>query len=1202
MRHHVTLCFVLVVMQAPVCFAGPRMQSVTPSAPQKEAGLRLLEPRETGINFTNKLSPARASQNQILLNGSGVAAGDVDADRNCDLYFCSLDGENKLYRNLGNWRFSDVTSEAGFSTFSSPCTGAVFADLDGDGDLDLLVNSVAGGTRLFLNDGKGHFAESKAAGFDQTAGSASFAVADIDGDGDLDVYVVNYRATTIRTTGFPTVNINGKRMLPKEYEERLEITPQGLVIEHGEPDMLYLNDGHGVFQPAPWNGGQFLDGEGQALKKAPADWGLSAIFYDVNGDAAPDLYVCNDFQSPDRFWLNDGVGHFRPAPATALRCTPTFSMSVDFADLDRDGNVDFIAADMLEPTPRGRLCQMAGSEESQVGDATRRVQVERNTLQIGHGDCTFSDAAQLAGLTATGWTWGVVLLDVDLDGFEDVLMTRGNMFNSQDRDANERIQRGGPYSREMIPKKLLMYPPHPEAKSAFRNDGHLRFTDVSASWGFNQSGVAHGICLADLDNDGDLDVIVNNLNSAAGIYRNECSGPRVGVRLKGETGNTHGIGAKIELTGGAVPLQSQQMVCGGRYLSSDDAMRVFAVGSLTNPMTLAVTWRSGKRSVLENVHANSVYTVAEADTAVVAPSKESTKAPWFEDASALIAHKHHEAPFNDFARQGLLPKKLSQLGPGIAWIDVNRDGLEDLVIASGKGGSLAILENHGKFTASTESVSASRDQTAVIGRPASGSMRVLIGLSNYEDGQTNGAAAVDFDISSGKAGTEMEADLSSAGPLALADIDGNGSLELFVGGRLIPARYPEPASSRILRWREGKWQDDPQNSAILKNVGLVSGAVWTDLNRDGYPELVLACEWGPVKIFANTKGMLREATRDWGMDTKIGWWNGVTAGDFDSDGKMDLIVSNWGLNTKYHVHNDHGPRIYYGGWGAAGEIEPIEAVFDDELQKWLPERDLNSVGKTIPFIREKFQTHRAYAEAGIDAIFGERSKEARMIEANRLETTVFLNRGDHFEVGKLPIAAQLAPAFGVNVADFDGDGNEDIFLGQNFFDVQPQASRNDGGRGLLLRGDGRGGFERIDGSVSGIKIYGEQRGSAAGDYDGDGRVDLAVTQNGANTMLFHNAHAKPGLRVRLKGVGENPQAIGAILRLGFKSGWGPAREIHGGSGYWSEDSVTPVMATPSEPERLEVFWPGGKTVELKIPAGAREIEVDQTASLLRVVR
>jgi hypothetical protein len=298
------------------------------------------------------------------------------------------------------------------------------------------------------------------------------------------------------------------------------------------------------------------------------------------------------------------------------------------------------------------------------------------------------------------------------------------------------------------------------------------------------------------------------------------------------------------------------------------------------------------------------------------------------------------------------------------------------------------------------------------------------------------------------------------------------------------------------------------------------------------------------------------------------------------------------LNTKYKTSPGHGRRIYYGPWGNRGEIEPLEASFDSEMNEWVPERDLNSVGRAIAWIQEKFRSHRKYAEAGIEEILGDRLKEARVMEVSWLATTVLLNRGDHFELRTLPAAAQFSPAFGVNVADFDGDGNEDIFLSQNFFDVQPQTSRNDAGRGLLLKGNGQGSFAEVAGSVSGIKVYGEQRGSAVADYDGDGRVDLAVTQNGAATRLFHNVTAKLGLRVRLNAGPGNPQGIGAILRLGFGENWGPAREVHAGSGYWSQDSAVQVMALAESATRIQVQWPGGKRTISPIPAPAREISLD----------
>ncbi len=1175
-------------------------------APNARAGFVLLSPDQTGIAFTNGLSPASAARNQILLNGSGVAAGDFDGDGLCDLFFCSLEGESKLYRNLGNWRFKDVTLEAGLAGPARWSTGAVLADLDGDGDLDLMVNSVGGGTRLFINDGGGHFVERMDSGLAKSGGSTSFAVADIDGDGALDVYVVNYRSETIRSTGFPTINVSGRRMLPPEFRGRLEISPEGRVLEYGEPDVLYLNDGSGRFSAAPWTNGRFLDEGGQSLRAAPLDWGLSAMFYDLNSDGAPDLYVCNDFQTPDRLWMNDGKGHFRAAPSAAWRKMPTFSMSVDFADFDRDGVVDFLAADMLEARAHMRLCQTLSGEDARIGGLADRVQVERNTLQRGRGDGSFEEVASYYGLDATGWSWNVAFMDVDLDGFEDLLVTRGNMFNTQDRDANERIERGGPYSREAIPGKLLQYPALLQSKGLFRNQRGLSFEDASQRWGFDQVGASQGICFADLDNDGDLDVIVNNLNGPAGLYRNDSTAPRVAVRLQGSGGNTRGIGARIELLGGAVPVQQQQMICGGRYLSSDEPIRVFAAGPKSEEMSLVVTWRGGGRTVVDNVQPNSIYTIAQADSLPAAAVPKPARKPLFEEAAPLLSHQHHEEAFDDFARQGLLPKKLSQLGPGLAWADLNGDGLDDLIIGSGRGGPISVFENHGTFIRRTNSFlqgAAPRDQTTVLGFVSEdGSSVVLAGLANYEDGQTNGASLYRYDFAKQEGKPALPAGVSSPGPLALADMDGDGVLELFVGGRVIPGRYPEAASSSLYHQRTGQWILDEANSAVLREVGMVSGAVWTDLNRDGYPELVLACEWGSVKIFQNEKGRLRDSTASWQMGQRVGWWNGVTAGDFDGDGKMDLLVSNWGLNTRYHLRNGHGPRIYYGSWGGAGEIEPLEAAFDESIEKWIPERDLNSVGRSIPSIREEFQTHRAYALAGIESILGERLKRAAMIEATWLETTVFLNRGDHFELGKLPVAAQFSPAFGVNVADFDGDGREDVFLSQNFFAVQPQTSRNDSGRGLILLGDGRGGFAKLDGADSGVKVYGEQRGSAVADYDGDGRVDLAVTQNGASTLLFHNNGGRPGLRVRLRGGPGNPQSFGAILRVGFENGWGPAREIHAGSGYWSQDSATQVMALPSEPKRLQVLWPGGQLLEVDCPRAAREIEIDQAAGKLRVVR
>jgi hypothetical protein len=373
------------------------------------------------------------------------------------------------------------------------------------------------------------------------------------------------------------------------------------------------------------------------------------------------------------------------------------------------------------------------------------------------------------------------------------------------------------------------------------------------------------------------------------------------------------------------------------------------------------------------------------------------------------------------------------------------------------------------------------------------------------------------------------------------------------------------------------------------------------LDGDGFPELVLACEWGPIKIFKNEHGHLRDATAEWGMDKYVGWWNGVTAGDLDGDGRMDIIAGNWGLNTQYRAAPGHPRKIFYGDFAQSGRVDTIETYFDERMGKEVPERELEAMAAAMPFLRGLFPTHRAYGAAAISEVLGEQLKNAKQVSVTGLASMAFLNRGDHFQAVPLPSEAQLAPAFAVVVGDFDGDGAEDVFLSQNFFATEPQTSRADAGRGLLLTGDGKGGLRPVPGQESGIAVYGEQRGAAAADYDGDGRLDLLVTQNGATTRLYHNVRAKPGLRVRLAGPSGNPTGIGATIRLQSGNRAGPAREIHGGSGYWSQDSPIQVFALLPDPMQLWVRWPGGQTNTFEVPNGARDVEVSP-AGKLRIVQ
>jgi hypothetical protein len=376
-----------------------------------------------------------------------------------------------------------------------------------------------------------------------------------------------------------------------------------------------------------------------------------------------------------------------------------------------------------------------------------------------------------------------------------------------------------------------------------------------------------------------------------------------------------------------------------------------------------------------------------------------------------------------------------------------------------------------------------------------------------------------------------------------------------------------------------------------EKLGLVSGAVWSDLDGDGWPDLVLACEWGPVRVFHNERGKLAEVTEQVGLAEYVGWWNGVATGDLDGDGRMDIVASNWGLNNKYRVlSREHPRRAYYGDLDGSGAVKVLEAYFNPAMNKEVPDRGYQEVVVAMPFLQENIRTFEAYGTSSLQQIYGDRFKLTRSVEANTLASGVFLNRGGRFKAVELPPEAQFAPCFGICIGDFDGDGNEDVFLSQNFFALPMDYTRLDAGRGLCLKGDGQGKFTALSGDVSGVKVYGEQRGCALADYDRDGRVDLVVTQNGTATKLYHNLGAKPGLLVRLHGPAGNPDGVGAVIRLGHGQKQGPAREIHAGAGYWSKDGALQVMSLAVEPNQLWVRWPGGRILTKPIPPSAKLVE------------
>ncbi len=1221
--------------------AGARWTELQrPSFRENQAGFTLLTPQQTGIDFTNVLLEFSAATNRILENGAGLAVGDYDQDGRLDIFVCGLDSPSALYRNLGQWRFTNVISASGLGFPDRYQRGAVFADINGDGALDLLVSTLNQGVLCFVNDGQGHFRdETAAAGTRSKFGSVTMALADIDGNGTLDLYVTNYRAEDIRNRGSVQVyRRNGAYVIPPEFTNRLTVV-NGIVREFGDPDILYLNDGHGHFTPVSWTGGRFLDEEGRPLRQPPLDWGQTAAFRDLDGDGSPDLYVCNDYWTVDRIWMNDGQGIFRAIAPAALRHVCFSSMGVDFADINRDGFVDFLVTDMQSRDARLRKRQMyAFNPQSPPFDPMRpppgivldRPQVMRNALYLNRGDNTYADIAEYAGVPAAEWAWQQVFLDVDLDGFEDLLIASGFYRDVQDRDAiaATSIRRPAPlgvtnqaalqlaFALEKMTNSRL-FPPYQSPIVAFRNSGSLQFRDVTDLWGTGQPGIHQAIAVGDLDDDGDLDLAVNNLNGPLGLYRNHSPGSRLAVRLRGRPPNTQGIGAKITLRQGAIPQQSQEVACGGRYLSGSEPTLMFATGPSPIGMTLEVRWRSGQTTRISAVEANRLYEIQETIPAQAASpdhpleplhrqglvgSPPLNSAPTgfslFRDVSEKLNHSHEENPCDDFARQPLLPHKLSRLGPGLAWWDLDGDGHDDLMIGAGAGGFPAVFlgDGQGGFRRSNHRFCAAAtpaDQTGILGwTPAPGQSVILAARANDEDPAKITGGVIGHDWSSQASELFVSGLESSIGPMALADLDGSGHLALFVGGRVRGGRWPEPASSRIYQNKEGALQIDLARSEPLKEVGLVTAAVFSDLDGDGLPELVLACEWGPIRVFGMRNGRFGERTTEFGLIQFTGFWNGVTTGDLDGDGRLDIVAANWGLNSPYRASSAHPLEVYYGDFSGRGWVDVVEAEFETELQAVAPRRDRDVLAASLPFLIERFPTHKAFSEASVADVLGPGLAKVRRLEVTTLASTVFFNRGGRFEAVPLPPDAQFAPASGVVVADFNGDGFEDVFLSQNCFDSEPGLPRSDAGRGLLLLGDGTGSLRPVSGQDSGIIIYGQQRGAAASDFNEDGRIDLVVGQNGAATRLFQNLGAKPGLRVRLVGPAGNPLGIGAVLRWRSASGSGPAHEVHAGSGYLSQDSAVSVLASTGQPIELEVRWPGGKTTRMSVSKSAQEIRVE----------
>jgi hypothetical protein len=1155
--------------------------------------LTRLGPEASGINHQNYL--AQEDQAQYLYVGAGVAAGDYDGDGLVDLYLVSEGSPNKLYRNLGNWQFEDVTAKAGVDVPRDVevdrwkrrfPTGAYFFDYDNDADLDLFVTAFAGANTLFRNDGDGTFTDvTQDAGVGYVGASTTAAFSDTDRDGDVDVYVATYRPY-----GFAKSYFSPGTAPEPDLDYDIDRS-RGTVELIPEKDLLYRNNGDGTFTESAVEAGL---GDHR-------DWGLAAAFADANGDGWPDLYVANDFNTPDRFYLNNGDGTFHEQAPEAMRHTPWFSMGMDFGDVNNDGRLDLMTSDMLSPNRARRHTQAMGAmvNPAAMPPKDRAAQLMRNSLFINNGDGSFSDIAPFAGVAATDWTWTVKFADLDLDGFNDLLVTNGFVNDTMNADLQVAMNQliGQAKFDELVQLKRTL-PRLLTPNLAYRNNGGRRFEEVAHAWGFNDEAVCNGLALADLDQDGDQDVVTNCMNSPAGVYRNDATANRLKVVLQGRASNPHGLGARVTLEDAQGNTQVREVGVSGGYLSSHEPAAFFGLGeAATTIPRLTVDWPSGHRTELADVAANQVLTITEPEGQPAFPPPPTAQPTQFEDRAAALGvdFSHQVRDFNDFTAQPLLPFKMSRFGPGVAWGDLNGDGWEDLYVAGGNSQAGGLFQNESgqSFTALTaaEPPVGGREEQAPLWWPGASAATadLITSLSSIRTTRTNEQPIARRQSWNGSAlqPTDWAAlSRSSGSALAAADYNGDGQLDLFVGGRVRPRAYPLATASQLYRGGPDGLAPADADAPDLAETGLVSGAVWTDVENDGDPDLVLATDWGPVRLLQNDGGRLADATEAAGLAAQRGWWNGLAAGDVDHDGDMDLVATNIGLNTRYQASEEAPVVLLAGDLDGDGAPELVEAEWDGG--KLYPARQGGELVTDLPQeLMTRFASHQALAQATVENLLGSRLAEMRRFEVSWLAHTLFLNDGQgRFTAQALPVEAQLTAGYGVVLADLDNDGHDDIYLVGNFYGPEEMhTGQFDSGVSVWLRGDGKGGFTAVPVTESGLAVPYDAKGLAAADYDQDGWVDLAVGVNGGATQLFHNGGVagRSGLLIRLVGDPGNPAAAGARITVTRADGLALTREIQAGSSFLSQNGAMSVfgLGEAGAPATVTVRWPDGteQTVE-----------------------
>lgn len=1065
----------------------------------------LLTPEQTHITFSNTLEEGLNTNllmYEYFYNGGGVAVGDLNNDGLGDLYFSANMTDNKLYLNKGKMVFDDVTQTAGVAGREGPWkTGVSMADVNADGKLDIFVcysGKLSGAKRvnqLFVNTGNNaqgipqFIDQAQAYGLADSTYSTQAVFFDYDHDTDLDLLLLNHNPKRLSLDDVSIAELTKK--------PNAQIGLRLLAQERGP-------NGQPLFQDVT---------ERMGLKGSALAYGLGAGVADVNGDGWSDIYISNDYSVPDYLYINtgkSGISGFVDQLDKSLGHTSQFSMGNNISDINNDGRPDIFTLDML-PEDNHRQKLLFAPDNYEAFDLNLRVgfhhQYMRNMLHINNGGTvpTFSEVGQLAGLSNTDWSWAPLFADYDNDGWKDLFVTNGFTRDYTNMDflkyMGDFLQNNrGNVRRQNLLDLVKQMPSSGVTSYLFKNNGsergNLTFTDVSRAWGVRKPANSNGAVYADLDNDGDLDLIVNNVNQPAFIYQNEANTRErnhyLTIKLSGAGQNTQGIGATVTLYQRGQRQYLEQMPTRG-YQSSVSPVLHFGLSKVTVIDSLRIVWPGGKQQVLRNVKSDQVLTVSEPEaTNELEPAQIEPAA--FTEIKSPIAYRQPITTINDFKRQPLLINPLSFSGPCLVKGDVNSDGVEDVYAGGGNGqpGRLFLGQPGGAFQPQTVMAFAADracdDADAVFVDVNSDGFPDLYvvsgGYANYlpddpllQDRLYLNNGKGDFTKSS----NALPVMHTSKSCVRVADINGDSQPDLFVGGRVIPGRYPEtPRSYLLINDGHGHFADKTAELApTLQHVGMVTDAAWVDLTGDKQPELVVVGEWMPVTILAKTGGKLTDHTTDFFSKSYKGWWNKLLIGDFNQDGKPDLVIGNMGLNTQCKVSDKQPAELVYKDFDDNGSVDPILCLYMQGKQYPYVFRD--ELLDQISLMRGRFPDYKSYADQTLATVFtAEEMQGANHLEANYLKTAYFQSgTGNKFKEISLPQEVQFAPIYAMTELDYDHDGHPDVLLGGNINQARLRFGKSDANYGLLLRGNGRGGFEAVPQYKSGFRLTGDVRSIVA---------------------------------------------------------------------------------------------------------------------------